>query len=88
MNTPNKAVPGGCVLVLLGIFSWVYTGLCIYLLVNRDLVEDPAEKSELVQKFSIHGGIAFLLGLLLIYSGSRLAMRADMSNPTQGPMIR
>ncbi|MDA3874635.1 MAG: hypothetical protein PF795_11835 [Kiritimatiellae bacterium] len=88
MDYPNKAVPGGCVIALLGLFSWVYTGLCIYLLVNRDSLEDPADRAELVQKYSTHGVIAFIFGAALMYIGYRLAVRADMSDPYQGPMIR
>ena len=78
---PTKAVPGGCLVGLFGVFSWVYTGLCFYILLNRESIEDPQEQAEMVQKFLTHAVISFFLGLGLLYAGYRLALRADMSDP-------
>ena len=53
-------------------------------------MEDEAKSAELVSDLGIMGGISFLVGLVLIIIGWRLAIIADMSDPDNmnKPIVR
>ncbi|MES2705040.1 MAG: hypothetical protein V4726_00410 [Verrucomicrobiota bacterium] len=88
----TRAVPGGCVLGFLGLLAWIYAGLCgraLYLAGNLPAAE--AVKNEaLVRDLQVRGGVAFIVGALMVWVGWRLSLTADMSDPgnPRKPMLR
>lgn len=89
----KRAVPGGCVLGLFGLFAWVYAGLCgraIYLAGGLPPAE-AAQEADTVKWLWIQGTAALVTGAVMLVCGWRLALRADMSDPADNqrkPLIR
>ena len=83
-SQPNKAVPGGCVIALLG-FLPIAFGFLLGWAVWRGYQVPPDERPEkwLSRILQLGGGslICVLLGVIIIYFGMRLAMGADTTNP-------
>ena len=81
---PSRSVPGGCVVALLGLISWIYTVLCGIGLWRAWCAEQLSEKSAIVKTLAMHGSISLALGLTLVVVGWRLAIEVlpyDQSNP-------
>jgi hypothetical protein len=89
-DTPTKSVPGGCVVGLFGLFAWAYAGVCGYLLYRAFQVEDWEKKKHLIYTCSLHCGVAFIVGLILLIVGWKLAIRVgdyDAWDPKE-PMMK
>lgn len=88
MNTPTKAVPVGCVIVLVGIALVGYSLICgwvCHLTVQSTEIED---KVYLLWFYGMSGVASLVGGLWLLRFGSRKALEADMSDPDDGPIMR
>ncbi len=79
-----RSVPGGCVIALIGLISWIYTALCGFALWRAWHAEQLSEKSAIIKTLAIHGSISLALGLVLAVVGWRLAIEVlpyDQSGP-------
>lgn len=88
MNTPTKATPAGCVIVLAGIALVGYALACgwvCYLAVQSTEIED---KGSLLRFYGISGVVSLVGGIWLLCFGTRKALEADMSEPDDGPIMR
>ena len=72
---PTKSVPGGCVVGLAGIASWIYAAICGFILYRIWKLDQIEARAELFRHLSWHTGIAFITGLILLFLGWRVAMR-------------
>ncbi len=83
-SIPNKAVPGGCVVALVGLLP-IALGFLLSLGVWKACQIPPEERPEkwISGVLQLGGGalICVLLGMVMIYFGMRRAMRADMTAP-------
>jgi hypothetical protein len=78
---PTRAVPGGCIIGLFGCGALIYSIICGYGIWFAFTATDSDDHSTVILHLTIHGLIAILAGLVLIRTGWRLALRADMSDP-------
>jgi len=89
MAIPTKSVPGGCLIGLAGLASWIYAAICGFILYRIWKLDQIAAREELFRHLSWHAGIASIAGLLLLILGWRLAMKTgsyDHSNPSEPRM--
>ncbi len=87
---PNKAVPGGCIIGLFGIFAWLFTAACgriAYLNHQKPYNENYEELLLFTLRYGI---ISFLIGLVLVSVGLRLAIKTKIKDPNDStkPMMR
>ena len=89
-DSPTKAVPGGCIIGLIGVLCWLYTAVCTFFILNRDAIEDVERRTRIVETMFLHGIVSLLLGVALVFFGCRLAVKSDMSDPWDPgkPMVR
>jgi hypothetical protein len=83
---PTKSVPGGCVIGLLGVGSWIYAALCGFVLWRLWQKGQVETRQELFQQMGWQGAIAAVMGLLCVIIGWRIAMRTgdyDHWDPNQ-----
>ncbi|MGJ8674259.1 hypothetical protein [Rubritalea sp.] len=77
---PTKASPAGCVFSLFGfipiIFSLIF-GYGFY----KAISNMPETDSSLLWKFGLGSVACFIIGLVIIRIGWRMALGADMSDP-------
>lgn len=75
MRRPSKSVPGGCVIGLFGVGSWLYTAFCGYVLFRIWQKGEVEARREIFEQLTWHAGVAFVVGVLALVIGWRLAMR-------------
>lgn len=75
MVRPSKSVPGGCVIGLFGVGCWAYTGFCGFVLFRIWQRGQIEARWEIFNQLTWHAAIAFVLGLVVLLVGWRLAMR-------------
>lgn len=71
---PTKSMPGGLLLVFFGILGWIYAllaGYAAWLVCQRESAGHPVDQDPMLLMLQSFGG--FLLGLLLIWLGLRMA---------------
>lgn len=74
-SRPTKSMPGGFLLVFFGILGWIYAllaGYAAWLVWHRKFVEQHPVDPDPVHLI-LQSGAGFLIGLLLICWGLRLA---------------
>lgn len=89
MRMPTRSAPGGCVIALIGLISWIYTALCGVALWRAWHAEQLSEKSAIIKTLAIHGSVSLALGLILVVVGWRLAIEVppyDHSDPKEPKM--
>ncbi len=77
----TKASPVGCSIMLLGLASFVYTGLCFRALYLLDKLPKAEQKPDLISHLWIHAVIAIFVGTFCLWYGWRSALASDMSDP-------
>ena len=89
---PTQSVPGGFIFVFFGVLSWIYSGLAGYaswLVFHRHYIEHKPVDHNL-SSLAFQTGIGFIVGLLLIYFGLRMASKVapyDTRDPKE-PFIK
>ena len=88
----SQSVPGGFLFVFFGVMSWVYSGLAGYaswLVFHKQLIEHKLVDHSL-SSLVIQAVVGFIVGLLLIYFGLKLALKVapyDTRDPKE-PFIK
>lgn len=75
MVRPSKSVPGGCVIGLFGVGSWLYAAFCGYILFRIWRTGEMEARQEIFSQLVWHTGIAFVAGVIALVIGWQLAMR-------------
>jgi hypothetical protein len=75
---PSKSVPGGCVIGLFGLGSWLYASFCGYALFQIWRNGQMESRREMLNQLTWHAVIAFVVGLVLLVCGWRFAMRTGV----------
>lgn len=85
---PTKATPAGCVVGLLGV-AFLVMSTALGFVVYKILAQESIDWS-LLWKCGLGALGCFILGLLIIRFGLKLALNADMSDPysTTKPKMR
>jgi hypothetical protein len=91
-NRPTKSMPGGFLLVFFGILGWIYSllaGYAAWLVWHRQTSDHPVTDQDPMHLL-LQSGSGFLIGLLLIWWGLRLARSVppyDTNDPNE-PSLR
>ena len=77
MSTNSKANPGGCVIGFVGLLSWLYMGVCMYILFQTNELKQDMDTALDPDKMRWHAILAFLIGLLAFVVGAKLSFAKD-----------
>lgn len=80
---PGKAVPGGCVVALLGFFptmTGVLLGWAVWKAYQVTPDDRPDEWLSGILELTIWALVCLLIGAAMFYFGMKLAMKSDMSD--------
>ncbi len=78
---PSKAVPGGCIIGMVGIAAILGGVLCIFGFFAA--LDAPPDRPPIIEawKFGLAAFLSIAFGLWIIRLGWRLALKADMTDP-------
>ena len=87
---PTRASSFGCVVGWLGLCASGIGLWAVWGMTRVGFDDDPDKRAEVLWKLGIIGGIALLIGVVLIFLGWRSARNCDMRDPTnpRKPWVR